>query len=168
MRVVVWIREGVWEAAVDAAGGRRAEATYVLLHVIPADVEGVMNAGLTGLLGRRHARVQVEEISPRLNRRCWQPRRPGSGGPPSCRPGKGATSARWWRQPKARICSSSVATATGAGSVHTRSAQRPASSSITHPARSCWSGRSQCPRSARSHRRQLATLTDPPAQPHPG
>ena len=61
MEIALWIREGVWEATVDAGlrfagGGGDDPATFVLLHGVESDSEAAMNAGLSGLLGRGHSR----------------------------------------------------------------------------------------------------------------
>lgn len=61
MEIALWIREGVWEATVDAglrfAGdGGNDRATFVLLHGVEGDAEEAMNAGLSGLLGRGRSR----------------------------------------------------------------------------------------------------------------
>jgi nucleotide-binding universal stress UspA family protein len=50
MRVVVWLVEGTWEAAVDAVGDR--EGVVELVHVLPADVTEVWRQAPSGLLGR--------------------------------------------------------------------------------------------------------------------
>ncbi len=54
MRVLVWLTEGTWESAVDAARelaeGRDAEV--VLLHVDDAATADAWHAGPAGLLGR--------------------------------------------------------------------------------------------------------------------
>ena len=55
MRVLIWLREGLWENAVDTAvrlGGPDAE--FVLLHVTSTEVSEVISGGMAGLLGRRH------------------------------------------------------------------------------------------------------------------
>ena len=54
MVVVVWVAEGVWEAAVDAAKTYApSDAEVVLLHVISEDVEEIMRGAFAGLVGRR-------------------------------------------------------------------------------------------------------------------
>lgn len=53
MQVLVWVREGVWEAAIDAALAVAApDSTFTLVHVMPTDAEAVVSAGLFGR-GRR-------------------------------------------------------------------------------------------------------------------
>ncbi len=55
MRVVIWLREGLWETAVDTAlrlGG--PDAAFTLLHVTSTEVSDVIAGGMAGLLGRRH------------------------------------------------------------------------------------------------------------------
>lgn len=53
--VVVWVEQGVWEAAVDAARTIAApDAAVVLLHVISGEIEEVASGALAGLLGRRY------------------------------------------------------------------------------------------------------------------
>jgi nucleotide-binding universal stress UspA family protein len=55
VRILVWVREGVWEAAVDAARQfTAADAEFILLHVISGDSSAVIEGGFDGLLGRRH------------------------------------------------------------------------------------------------------------------
>lgn len=70
MKVLIWLREGLWESAVDTAlrlGG--PDAVYVLLHVTSHDVEDVISGGMGGLFGRRHPRsARVEEIGPAAER----------------------------------------------------------------------------------------------------
>lgn len=56
MRVAIWITEGGWEAAVDAALELPA-ASYALLHVPDRDVAAGASGAVAGLLGRRGARV---------------------------------------------------------------------------------------------------------------
>jgi nucleotide-binding universal stress UspA family protein len=54
MRVLVWVTEVGWEAAVDAARGAVGpNADVTLLHVTPAEVEEAAEAPRRGLLGRR-------------------------------------------------------------------------------------------------------------------
>jgi nucleotide-binding universal stress UspA family protein len=51
--VIIWVAEGTWRAAIDAA--RRlapAGARFVLLHVIPEEVAGAGHGAYAGLLGR--------------------------------------------------------------------------------------------------------------------
>ncbi len=53
LRIMIWIAEGTWPAAVDAA--RRiapADAAIALLHVTAGDIEGAAHGAYTGLLGR--------------------------------------------------------------------------------------------------------------------
>ena len=55
MRVLIWLREGLWEAAVDTALRLAGpDAQFTLLHVTSTDVHDVMSGGMAGLLGRRH------------------------------------------------------------------------------------------------------------------
>lgn len=59
MVVVVWIAEGVWKATVDAARAYApADCDLVLLHVIPSDLEEIVEGAFAGLFGRRR-RVPV-------------------------------------------------------------------------------------------------------------
>jgi nucleotide-binding universal stress UspA family protein len=54
MRAVIWITENTWEACVDHARTLvPADAEVTLLHVAPADVEGVATRSAARLLGRR-------------------------------------------------------------------------------------------------------------------
>ena len=56
MRVLVWIAEGTWKAAVAAA--KRfvpADAQIALLHIAPAEAQAVAREAPQALLGRRHA-----------------------------------------------------------------------------------------------------------------
>jgi nucleotide-binding universal stress UspA family protein len=50
MRIVVWLVEGTWEAAVDAVGDRAGEVE--LVHVLPDDVTELWRQAPSGLLGR--------------------------------------------------------------------------------------------------------------------
>ncbi len=55
MRVLIWLREGLWENAIDTAlrlGG--PDAAFVLLHVTSTEIDEVISGGMAGLLGRRH------------------------------------------------------------------------------------------------------------------
>jgi nucleotide-binding universal stress UspA family protein len=54
MTVCVWIAEGGWQAAVDAARGHAGEDDVVLLHVSEDDVPEVAHGAFSGLLGRGH------------------------------------------------------------------------------------------------------------------
>ncbi len=68
MRVVVWVTEGTWRAAVDAARTLAPPgAEFTLLHVTGDDVAGAAHAAFAGLLGRgRHGRDpgdRLEELS---------------------------------------------------------------------------------------------------------
>ena len=54
MVVVVWVAEGVWKSGVDAARTLApADADVVLLHVIPGDLEEIVQGAFAGLFGRR-------------------------------------------------------------------------------------------------------------------
>lgn len=63
MVVVVWIAEGVWEAAVDAAKTHApSDAEVVLLHVISDDLAEIMHGAFAGLVGRRrHVPPQIDQ-----------------------------------------------------------------------------------------------------------
>lgn len=50
MKVVVWLVEGTWEAAVDAAAEWPGDVE--LVHVVAQDVEEVWQGGPVGLMGR--------------------------------------------------------------------------------------------------------------------
>jgi nucleotide-binding universal stress UspA family protein len=51
--VVIWIVEGTWRSAIDAARGLApAGARFVLLHVTPEEVPGAGHGAYAGLLGR--------------------------------------------------------------------------------------------------------------------
>ncbi len=53
MKVIVWIAEGTWPAAVDAARFHApADADLSLLHVTDDDVTAAAHGAFTGLLGR--------------------------------------------------------------------------------------------------------------------
>ena len=57
MRVLVWIVEGTWKAAVAAAKQFvPADAQITLLHVVPAEAQAVAREAPQALLGRWHAR----------------------------------------------------------------------------------------------------------------
>jgi len=67
MRVLVWVVEGTWEAAVDAARGLPADEV-TLLHVVPDAVAAAPRGFMEGLLGRsrgRGGRTQVEALAGR-------------------------------------------------------------------------------------------------------
>jgi hypothetical protein len=67
MRVLVWVVEGTWEAAVDAARGLPADE-ITLLHVVPDAVAAAPRGFMEGLLGRsrgRGGRTQVEALAGR-------------------------------------------------------------------------------------------------------
>jgi len=56
MVVVVWVADGVWHAAIDAARtAAPPDADIVLIHVLPGDVEEVVHGAFAGLLGRRRS-----------------------------------------------------------------------------------------------------------------
>jgi nucleotide-binding universal stress UspA family protein len=53
MRVVIWIAEDTWEGCVDRAGALLpSDASIILLHVAPTDVEALASHGGARLLGR--------------------------------------------------------------------------------------------------------------------
>ncbi len=55
MRVLVWVVEGTWKAAVAAAKEfAPGDADITLLHVVPAEAQAVARDGRHALLGRRH------------------------------------------------------------------------------------------------------------------
>jgi nucleotide-binding universal stress UspA family protein len=55
MSVVIWVTEGTWTAAVDAARGLAPPAAdFTLLHVTGEDVAGAAHGAFAGLLGRGH------------------------------------------------------------------------------------------------------------------
>jgi nucleotide-binding universal stress UspA family protein len=61
MRVLVWIAEGTWKAAVAAAKEFvPADADITLLHVVPIEPQAVVRDARHALLGRRHARSAEE------------------------------------------------------------------------------------------------------------
>ena len=56
MKIVVWIAEGIWPAAVDGARNVLTDDTeVVLVHVLPGDVEEVVQGAFAGLLGRHRS-----------------------------------------------------------------------------------------------------------------
>lgn len=56
MRVLVWVADGVWEAAVDAAASiAPPEAEFRLIHVVAEDLAEVTRGAFAGLLGRRYS-----------------------------------------------------------------------------------------------------------------
>ncbi|MEV5752345.1 universal stress protein [Actinoallomurus sp. NPDC052308] len=68
MKVTIWIAEGTWEAAVDAARDLApADADLTLLHVTDEKVTAAAHHAYTGLLGRGHRErdpgVRLEELS---------------------------------------------------------------------------------------------------------
>jgi nucleotide-binding universal stress UspA family protein len=61
MRVVVWIAEGTWRAAVAAAKEFvPQDADIALLHVVPLEAEAVARDARHALLGRRHGGFDEE------------------------------------------------------------------------------------------------------------
>jgi nucleotide-binding universal stress UspA family protein len=55
MRVIVWVTEGTWQAAVDAARTLAPQdAKLTLLHVIGDEVAEAAHGAFAGLLGRGH------------------------------------------------------------------------------------------------------------------
>ena len=70
MKAVVWVVEGTWRGAVDAA--RRdlpTSAQVALLHVTPSDVNEVTEAATAGLLGRAFSRNRPSHRLDELARR---------------------------------------------------------------------------------------------------
>ncbi len=56
MKVLVWVADGVWPAAVDAAASLSSpDAQYTLLHVVAEDLGEVARGAFAGLLGRRYS-----------------------------------------------------------------------------------------------------------------
>jgi nucleotide-binding universal stress UspA family protein len=54
MTVIIWVTEGTWRAAVDAARDLGPPAgEFALLHVTGGDVAGAAHGAFAGLLGRR-------------------------------------------------------------------------------------------------------------------
>lgn len=54
MTVVVWIADGVWESAVDAARTiAPSDADITLLYVVSGDLDEVVHGAFAGLIGRR-------------------------------------------------------------------------------------------------------------------
>jgi nucleotide-binding universal stress UspA family protein len=61
VRVLVWIVEGTWKAAVAATKEfAPADAEITLLHVVPAEAQAVACDAPHGLLGRRHIQSAEE------------------------------------------------------------------------------------------------------------
>src|SRR5438105_6242054 len=61
MRVLVWIVEGTWKAAVAATKEfAPADAEITLLHVVPAEAQAVACDAPHALLGRRHIQSAEE------------------------------------------------------------------------------------------------------------
>lgn len=55
MKVLVWVADGVWEAAVDeAAALTPPDAEVTLVHVVADDLGEVTRGAFAGLLGRRY------------------------------------------------------------------------------------------------------------------
>jgi nucleotide-binding universal stress UspA family protein len=68
MSVIIWVTEGTWRAAVDAARTLAPPgAEFTLLHVTGPEVAGAAHGAFAGLLGRgRHGRDpgdRLEELS---------------------------------------------------------------------------------------------------------
>ena len=64
MRVVVWIAEGTWKAAVAAAKEFvPADADITLLHIVPIEAQAVTRDARHALLGRRHVESTEEPHS---------------------------------------------------------------------------------------------------------
>ncbi|MEO5834265.1 MAG: universal stress protein [Nakamurella sp.] len=70
MKVLIWLREGLWEVAVDTAlRVSGSDAEMVLLHVTSPEVEEVIRGGMAGLLGRhRTAPTRVADVGPAAQR----------------------------------------------------------------------------------------------------
>jgi nucleotide-binding universal stress UspA family protein len=65
MSVIIWVTEGTWEAAVDAARSHApGDADLVLLHVTGDDLADTAHGAFAGLLGRghRHGRDPGERL----------------------------------------------------------------------------------------------------------
>jgi nucleotide-binding universal stress UspA family protein len=63
VKVVVWIAEGIWPAAVDGARSVLTDdADVVLVHVLPGDVEEVVQGAFAGLLGRHRSAPRTVAI----------------------------------------------------------------------------------------------------------
>jgi nucleotide-binding universal stress UspA family protein len=67
-RILVWVTDETWRAAVDAVAGLApASSSVTLLHVTPADPPDVAHAAYLGLLGRgpagRDPRARIAGIS---------------------------------------------------------------------------------------------------------
>lgn len=55
MKVLIWVADGVWESAVDAAAALAADETdFTLVHVVADDLAEVTRGAFAGLLGRRY------------------------------------------------------------------------------------------------------------------
>ena len=53
VRVVIWLVEGTWQGALDAAAKLiPPDAHVALLHVTPSDVDEITQGATAGLLGR--------------------------------------------------------------------------------------------------------------------
>jgi nucleotide-binding universal stress UspA family protein len=67
MTVIIWVTEGTWRAAVDAARTLAPRgARFALLHVTGDDVAGAAHGAFAGLLGRgghRDPGERLEELS---------------------------------------------------------------------------------------------------------
>lgn len=64
MSITIWIAEGTWEAAVDAARPLApVDADFVLLHVVDDEIAEVAHGAFAGLLGRgRHERDPGHQV----------------------------------------------------------------------------------------------------------
>jgi nucleotide-binding universal stress UspA family protein len=55
MKVLVWVADGVWESAVDAARALAPpDIEFTLVHVVADDLAEVTRGAFAGLLGRRY------------------------------------------------------------------------------------------------------------------
>ena len=55
MVVMVWLADGLWESAIDAARSfAPADTTFVLVHVVADDLGEVTRGAFAGLLGRHY------------------------------------------------------------------------------------------------------------------
>lgn len=62
MQVMVLVREGLWQAAVDSARSLAPDdAGITLVHLASGDVEEVMHGAANGLLGRRRPHFEAAE-----------------------------------------------------------------------------------------------------------
>ena len=100
-KILVWVTDETWRAAVDAVADLAPEPSSVtLLHVTPSDPPDVAHAAYLGLLGRGRPAVIRGPASPASPRpqppNCSTPRPGAWAARVSGSPVRAGSSVRWW------------------------------------------------------------------------